>query len=167
MSEQGGLSGIWQDLNSFIQVSVETFEDESRQSEFPLLVTFNVANIDSSPQIVFDEVRLAVGIPPDMHLEERKNLTSGESFSYEHHCHYSDLDKIRYNVEILVSPKTLFQIRQEDRKITTSKRNLSVKAYIEVLKDINIHKWLIDTLKTLTIPGPNTTLAEIKAHQDH
>ncbi len=39
-------------------------------------------------------------------------------------------------------------------------------SYVEILKDINLHKWLKNTLETLTIPSSDMKKAEIEALQN-
>ena len=101
-----------------------------------------------------------------MHVEKRENLASGESFSYKYRCRYSDLTDLSYDVEAFISPKKLFHIRREGRKIPSNKKKLSINAYVNVIQEVNLHRWMNNTLKTLFISGFDTTLAEIKSQQE-
>ncbi len=170
MSEKGGLDGIWEDLDKNLIVSVETYEDNSSGSDLPLVTKFTVTNgapkSDSRPDIFFEEVVLTVGVPPDLHVEKHTNLASGESFTYEHRSRYSELGRIVFSVDGTVSPEYLLRVKRAARDIPTRVASLSIASYIEVLKDINIHKWLKGTVEPMLIPGPDTTQAEIKAQQD-
>jgi len=170
MSEKGGLDGIWEDLDKNLIVSVETYEDNSSGSDLPLVTKFTVTNgapkSDSRPDIFFEEVVLTVGVPPDLHVEKHTNLASGESFTYEHRSRYSDLGRIVFSVDGAVSPSQLLRVKSASKSIPSRVASLSIASYIEVLKDINIHKWLKDTIETMLIPGPDTTQAEIEAQQD-
>lgn len=170
MSEKTGLAGIWEDLSDNLIVSVETYEDNSSGSDLPLITKFTVTNgapkSDSSPDIFFEEVVLTVGVPPDLHVEKHKDLTSGESFIYEHRSRYSDLGRIVFSVDGAVSPEYLLRVKREARNIPSSVSSLSITSYIEALKDMNIHKWLNNVIEAMLIPGPDTTEAEIKAQQD-
>lgn len=170
MSEQGGLDGIWEDLDKNLIVSVGTYEDNSSGSDLPLVTEFTVTNraptVDSKPEIFFEEVRLTVGVPPDMHVEKHTNLASGESFTYGHRSRYSDLGRIVFSVDGTVSPSHLLRVKRAARNIPSRVASLSIASYIEVLKDINIHKWLKDIIVAMPIPGPDNTQAEIEAQQD-
>ena len=170
MSEKGGLDGIWEDLDKNLIVSIETYEDNSSGSDLPLVTKFTVTNgapkSDSRPDIFFEEVVLTVGVPPDLHLEKHTNLASGESFTYEHRSRYGELGRIVFSVDGAVSPSHLLRVKRAARNIPSRVASLSIASYIEVLKDINIHKWLKDTIETMLIPGPDTTQAEIEAQQD-
>lgn len=170
MSEKGGLDGIWEDLDKNLIVSIETYEDNSSRSNLPLATKFTVTNgapkSDSRPDIFFEEVVLTVGVPPDLHVKKHTNLASGESFTYEHRSRYSELGRIVFSVDGAVSPSHLLRVKRAARNIPSRIASLSIASYIEVLKDINIHKWLKDTIETMLIPGPDTTQAEIEAQQD-
>jgi len=170
MSEKGGLGGIWEDLNENLLVSVETYEDNSSGSDLPLVTKFTVTNgapkVDSGPEIFFEEVVLTVGVPLDMHVEKHTNLASGESFTYEHRSRYSDLGRIVFSVDGAVSPSQLLRVKSASKSIPSRVASLSIASYIEVLKDINIHKWLKDTIETMLIPESDATQAEIEAQQD-
>ncbi len=169
MSEKGGLDGIWEDLNENLIVEVETYDDNSSGSDLPLVTKFNVTNgapkSDSIPEIFFEEVVLTVGVPPDLYVEKHTNLASGESFTYEHRSRYSELGRIVFSVDGAVSPSHLLRVKRAARNIPSRVARLSVASYIEVLKDINIHRWLKDIIETMPIPGPDTTQAEIEAEQ--
>ena len=170
MSEKGGLDGIWEDLDKYLIVRVETHEDNSSESDLPLVTEFTVANVgpksDMRPEIFFEEVVLTVGVPPDLHVEKHTNLASGESFTYEHRSRYSDLGRIVFSVDGTVSPSYLLRVKRAARNIPSSATSLPIASYIEVLKDINIHKWLKDTIETMLIPGSSTTQTEIEAQQN-
>jgi len=170
MSEKGGLDGIWEDLNENLIVEVETYEDNSSGSDLPLVTKFSVTNgapkSDSIPEIFFEEVVLTVGVPPDLHVEKHTNLSSGESFTYEHRSRYSDLGRIVFSVDGTVSPSHLLRVKRAARNIPSRVASLSIASYTKVLKDINIHKWLKDIIVAMPIPGPDTTQAEIEAQQD-
>ena len=170
MSEKGGLAGIWEDLNKNLVVSVETYEDNSSGSDLPLVTKFTVTNgapqVDGRPEIFFEEVVLTVGVPPDMHVEKHTDLASGESFTYEHRSRYSNLGRIVFSVDGAVSPSQLLRVKSASKSIPSRVASLSIASYIEVLKDINIHKWLKDTIETMLIPSPDTAQAEIEAQQD-
>jgi hypothetical protein len=80
-------------------------------------------------------------------------LASGDSFTYEHRSRYSDLGKILFSIDGKVSPSHLLQVRKKEQKIPRRIASLSMASYVEILKDINLHKWLKNTLETLPIPS--------------
>ena len=170
MSEKGGLEGIWEDLNSNLIVSVETYEDNSSGSDLPLVTKFTVTNgalkSDSRPEIFFEEVVLTVGVPPDLHVEKHTDLASGESFTYEYRSRYSDLGRIVFSVDGTVSPSRLLRVKRSAKSIPSRVASLSIASYVKILKDINIHKWLKDIIETMPTPGPDTTEAEMEAQKD-
>ncbi len=170
MSDKGGLDGIWEDLNENLIVNVDTYEDSSSGLDLPLVTKFTVTNgapmSDNRPEIFFEEVVLTVGVPPEVHVEKHKDLANGDSFTYEHRSRYSDLGKIVFSVDGTVSPSHLLRVKHAATNIPHREATLSIASYIEVLKDINIHKWLKDTIGKMLIPGPDTSQAEIEAQQD-
>ncbi|MFC1931182.1 hypothetical protein ACFLXJ_03145 [Chloroflexota bacterium] len=170
MTEQFGLEGIWEDLSNNLIVSVNTYEDSSSTSELPIVTEFTVTNgapqSDNRPDIFFEEVVLAVGVPPDLHVEKHKGLVSGESFEYKHRSSYSDLGRIVYSVEGTVSPEYLLKVKREARNVPSRVASLSIASYVRVLKDIDIHKWMKGVIEGMSIPGPDTTEAEIAVLKD-
>jgi hypothetical protein len=170
MSENFGLAGIWDDLKRSLIVDVNTYEDSSSALNLRLVTEFTVRNgadkSDSGLEIYFEEVILTVGVPPDLHVEKHKGLASGESFKYEHRSRYSDLGKIVFTVDGTVSPSHLFRVKHKASNIPPGVASLSIASYVEVLKDINIHRWLRDVIEIMPIPASNTTQAEIEAQKD-
>jgi hypothetical protein len=108
---------------------------------------------------------LTVGVPPDLHIEKHTDLASGESFTYEHRSRYSDLGKIVFSVDGKVSPSRLLQVRNKENDIPR-RASLSIASYVEVLKDINLHKWLKNTIETLPMPSADANQATIEALKD-
>ncbi len=161
---------LWNQLKEYLSVTIEVHADESKNLEHPVTIQFVVTNkagnMPTEPEIVFEEVRLKVGVPPDWHLEKALNLGSRQSFTYQHRCSYRDLTEIQYSVEGTVSPQYFFQVRNNAQPIPRGSPNLSALAYIKVLNGLEIHRWLQGVLKTVAIPGPSTTLAEIKTQAE-
>jgi hypothetical protein len=170
MSEKGGLGGIWEDLNTHLVVDVDTHEDTSSGAELPLVTKFTVTNTSSksvsTPEILFEEVTLKVGVPPELHVEKHNNLAGGESFSYEHRSRYGDLGKITYTIDGKVSPSHLLQVKRPESSIPHRVASLSISSYVNVLKDIDIRKWIKDPIEEMLVPSSDTTDAEIKAQQN-
>jgi hypothetical protein len=170
MSEKGGFLGIWEDINENLIVDVATDEDKSSSLDSPLVTRFTVTNgapkSDSTPEIFFEEVVLTVGVPPDLHVEKHTNLAGGESFTYEHRSRYSNLGKIVFSVEGTVSPSRLLRVKRAAKNIPPRIASLSITSYIEILKDINIHRWLKEVLETMLIPESGIAQAEIEALQN-
>jgi len=170
MTEQFGLAGIWEDLKSNLLVDVRTYGGSSSGSDLPLVTKFTITNgapkSDTRPEILFEEVILRVGVPPELHVEKHTNLASGESFTYEHRSRYSDLGRIVFSVDGTVSPSHLLRVRRAEDIIPHRVASLSISSYVEVLKDIDIHRWIKGTIEEMTVPGLDTTEAEIEAQQN-
>lgn len=169
MTEKFGLEGIWEDLNKYLLVDIETKIDNSTGAQLPLITRFIVTNgaalHEGKPEIYFDEVELTVGIPPNMHVNKHNDLASGDSFTYEHRGKYSDLGKIVYSISSKVSPSHLLQVKRATSDVPSREASLSIVSYVEVLKDINIHKWLKDIIEKVQIPESNAEAA-IEAQQE-
>lgn len=164
------MSAFLEWLKSSLVVDVETHDDKASSPDLPIVTRFTVRNTatksDSMPEVFFEEVVLTVGVPPDMHMEKHTNLASGESFTYVHHSRYSDLGKIVFDIDGRISPSRLLRVGHTAMNISPRVAFLSIASYIEVLKDINIHKWLRGVIEGMLLPGPDTTQADIKAQQD-
>lgn len=169
MTDKFGLAGIWEDLSNYLKVDTDISQDETPDAKYPTVIRFLVTNTaqtqEDLPEIIFEEAHLNVGVPPDWHVETAKNLAGGQSFSYEHHCTYDAIMKLQWFIEGRVSPAALLQFRGRPNGIIRSSQ-LSIKAYFDFFNQMNIHQWLEGTLKTLDAPGPDTTLAEMKAKED-
>jgi acetolactate synthase small subunit len=156
----------------FLQSSlvVDVVTGDSPSSALPLVTQFIVKNVaeksEENPEIYFEEVSLTVGVPPNMHVEKHADLASGESFTYEHHSRYSDLGKIVYSVDGRISPSRLLRVKKTVTNIPARVASISIASYVEILKDINIHKWLRENIEGMIIPGSDNTQTEIKAQQD-
>ncbi|MEE8469950.1 MAG: hypothetical protein V3S51_01325 [Dehalococcoidia bacterium] len=169
MANKHGLDGIWEDLDKNLIVSVETRVENSSGSDLALVTEFTVTNggiwSDSRPDIFYDEVELTVGVPPATHVERHANLAGGESFTYEHRSPYGDLGRIVFSLDAVVSPSQLLRVKRAASSVPSQVAGLSMASYVEVLKDIDLHKWLRDTIETMLVPGPSTTQAETEAQQ--
>ena len=169
MTNKFGLAGIWEDLNNYLRVDTDISQDETPDAKYQTLVRFLVTNTaqtqEDKPEIVFEEVQLKVGVPPEWNVETANNLTSGQSFSYEHHCTYDAIMKLRWTVEGRISPATLLQFRSRPNSLTRTNQ-LPVKSYFDFLSQLNIDQWWEGTLKSLAAPGPDTTLAQMKVKED-
>jgi hypothetical protein len=162
------MSAFLEWLQSSLVVDVETHDDQAPDS--PIVTRFTVRNkatiSDGKPEIFFEEVALTVGVPPDMHVEKHTNLAGGESFAYEHHCRYSDLGKIVYSIDGKISPSRLLRVGQSATTVSPRKAFLSIASYVEVLKDLNINKWLTGVIEAMVLPETGIGQAETKALQD-
>lgn len=164
MTDKSGLDGIWEDLMSYLGVDVHVSE---RATDGQCIVEFSVTNkaktSPNTPDIVFEEVRLKFGVPPDLRTEKASNLGPGKSFTHQHLCRTSDLTRLKYSVEGRASPTVLLEIRGRENNIPATKSNLlSAAVYMGFFNELNAHKWL-DTIGSLPAPGPETTLAGIQA----
>lgn len=159
-----GLAGIWEDLVGYLGVDVHVSEGTT---DGQCVVEFSVTNkaetSPNTPEIVFEEVRLKFGVPPDLRTEKASNLGPGKSFTHQHLCRTSDLTRLKYSVEGRASPAVLLEVRGRENNIPATKSNLlSASVYMGFFNELNVHKWL-DTIGSLPAPGPETTLAGIQA----
>lgn len=147
-----------------LKVSSE-FQNESPTAEFPITIKFVVTNTSSTDpsqaEITFEEVRLRVGVPPNWHNEIIPNLKGGQSHSFDLKCKYADLLEIKCDIEGTVSPIAFFKTKRSATPIHPDKQTISLVAYLQMLNDTKIHKWLQETLKNMTFIGPNTTIADV------
>ena len=44
MLEHGGLRGIWEDFNNYLDVDIEITHDDSKNNELPIILKFNITN---------------------------------------------------------------------------------------------------------------------------
>ena len=169
MTDKSGLAGIWEDLSNYLRVDTNISQVEEPIAKYPVMIRFLVTNTaqtqEDQPEIIFEEVQLKVGMPPEWHVETVKNLEGGQSFSYDHPCAYDAIMKLQWSIEGKISPTVLMQFRRKPKSITRNQQ-LPIKAYFEFLSQMNIHEWLEGTIRSINAPGPDTTLAEMKAKED-
>ncbi len=170
MSEHGGLYGIWEDLNNALKIGVDTYEEQGSQTGLPIVLKFVISNsipdiVPSGMDIVFEGIELAVGVPPNFHIESKITLKGGESFYYEHRCKYSELPLIRYTVKSSVNPAFSIRIATPEVAIPATRSQLSLNAYLKTMAEINLHKWTTDVIARVRVPGVDTTLGQIREEQ--
>jgi hypothetical protein len=169
MSEYGGLRGIWEDFNNFLNVDVEVIHDNSQNKELPVILKFNITNIgetkEDRPEIIFEEVQLRISMLSDVWEEKFENLAGGQSLTYEHRCTYDAVMQLQWKVEGKVSPLSLLQFRSRPSNIKRAGQ-FPINAYFDFLEQMKIHQWLNGILKTINAPNSNTTLAEMKIKED-
>jgi len=169
MTDKHGLRGIWEDIGHYLKVDIDLNQAQSPDTNYPAILHFLITNTaiahENQREIVFEEVRLKVGIPPNWHVEKAENFTGGQSFSYDHPCIYNEITRIQWTVEGRVSPETLLEYKRRPSRIIRNGQ-LSINAYFDYLIDMNIRQWLEGTLKPLTAPGPKATLTEMMARED-
>ena len=163
--------GFWGYLCSFLKVSVnQTLSEDVSNIELPLVIQFTVSNGApiglNMPEIIFEEVQFKFGIPPEWYVKKIASLARGQSITFEHHCSFSDVTKMQYQVEGKLSPRSFsLQIENSPLKMSLSLPAQTMPSYFKLLNLVGIHKWLENVIKTMPIPGPNTTLAEIETQQ--
>ncbi len=169
MTQRGGLTGIWEDLNNYLVVDVEVNQDEVPNTKLPAIIKFTVTNTGQAnevrPEIIFEQVQLIVSVPPDSWVEHAENLAGGQSFTYEYHCTYDAIMQVQWTIEGKVSPTALLHFRRKPSMINKNSQ-FPVKAYFDFLEQMDIHQWLNGTVKSLVTPGPDTTLGEMKEKAD-
>ncbi|MFC2039876.1 Smr/MutS family protein [Chloroflexota bacterium] len=169
MATHSGLAGIWEDLNNYLTVNVEVYQDEAPDTELPAIINFTVTNngeaSEDRPEIIFEEVQLKVGIPPEWSIHTATNLGSDQSFVYEHHCSYFEVVKIQWLIEGKVSPDSLLKFRRRPVKVSRNQQ-LPVKTYFDFLEQMHIQDKLEDKISSWDAPGPETTLSEMKEKEN-
>lgn len=97
------LSEIQDYINRFLKIDTDISQDQTPNAKYPAIIKFTITNTSQHQEfqtdIVFEEVQLKVGVPPDWHTEKAVNLTCGKSFSYEHHCNYDEIMKVKWAIE--------------------------------------------------------------------
>ncbi len=162
---------FWEYLCSFLKISVEqTLSEDVSNIELPLVIQFTVSNSApiglNMPEIIFEEVQFKFGIPPEWYVKKIASLARGQSITFEHHCNFSDVTEMQYQVEGKLSPRSFsLQIANSPAKMSLSLPTQTMPSYFKLLNLVGIHKWLENVIKTMPIPGPNTTLAEIETQQ--
>jgi hypothetical protein len=154
-------------INNFLKVDTDMSQDQPPNAKYPAIIKFTVTNTykhqEFETDIVFEEVQLKVGVPPDWHIEKVANLTGGQSFNYEHHCNYDEIMKVKWAIEGRLSPAVLLTFYRSPNPVNRNNQ-LPIKAYFDFLAQMNIHKWL-GQIRTFSAPNQNTTLAEMKSKE--
>ena len=162
-----GLASIWDNVNNFLRVDVGVSQDQTPNAKYSAIIRFTVTNTNQHQEfqtdVVFEEVQLKVGVPPNWHIEKAENLSGRQSFYYEHHCNFDEIMKIQWALEGRVSPAVLLTFHRRPSSINRNKQ-LPVKAYFDFLDQMNIHKWL-GQIKSFPAPNQDTTLAEMKSKE--
>ena len=168
MVEYGGLRGIWEDFNCYLDVNIDVDHDET-QEEIPVLVKFAVSNTGQAqqdrPEIIYDEVVLRISVPPDAWEKKVENLAGDQSFEDELHCTYDSMMQMEWSIQGKISPSSLLQFRRKPEGIK-SNGQFPIKTYFGFLEKISVHQWLKGPIKSISIPDPDTTLGEMKQKED-
>lgn len=157
---------LWRELQRYLTVQTKTLYNGDLPDK-PVLLTFTVANCaslssPSGPEIVFEEVRLYIRTESDGEVvKELGRLGSQESVVAEHRVSYRDLIQLTHRVVGRVSPVTFLTVASEGTP-RQDDVNMPVVGYTTVLEETNLHKWLHDTLKGFQVPGPDTTLGDLR-----
>jgi len=157
---------FWQQLKRHLTVETRT-SFNSDQSDRPVSLTFTVTNSASpaspgSPEIVFEKVVLGIRTESDGEVvKELGRLGPQDSVVVEHQAGYRDLIHLSHYVVGRVSPETLLTVRSEGT-LRLDDVNMPLDGYATVMEETTLHKWLNDTLKALQLPGPDTTLGELR-----
>jgi len=160
------MQNVWKELQSYLTVQTTT-SFESGDSTRPVSLTFTVTNSATSrpsqgPEIIFEDVKLYIRTQSDGEvLKELGKLGPQESSVAGHQVSYGDLIQLTHRVEGRVSPETFFTVASEG-SLHQQDVNLPVEGYVAVLDETNLNKWLDDILKGFLVPGPDTTLGNLK-----
>lgn len=166
-----GPLGFWEEMRDHLVVNAKVETDKSAGSTLPVTVHFDIGNIiprdsEPGPEIVFEEVLLRVGKPPNWHIEKFTDLGMDQWFSYDHRCNYIDLPDISYDVEYKISLSSVFGFQKETAKVELKLAEFSLVDTIRFINSLNIHKWLDEVIKKIPEPDSNTTVGEIERNQN-
>jgi hypothetical protein len=167
MTDWTGFGSIWKAVEDYLTVDVKVMEEESGQCLVEFTVTNKTLRSSDSPHIVFEEVRLRYGTPPDMKEMKSTDLGGGQSFTQKHLCEISDLINMTYSVEGRLSPSALLEFRGRSNSLPRGSKNpLSPSAYVHFLQGLDIYGKLERILANLRGPTPETTLAQVQGTKD-
>jgi hypothetical protein len=156
------MTEFWNELHGNLKLGF----DSSMSTELDAVARFSVSNTAHAPQsdwpeIVFENVVLTVGVPPDRHEIFLGSLKPEEAVVHEHRCTLSDLPDLEYSLTAAISSEAFFRRIQRGR-FPGSGANLSKESYVRLFKEIDVHRWLNATLRNFSIPGPSSTLLDIQ-----
>lgn len=156
----------WQETRKRLEVQADIHIDEAPESPSPVRIAFLIANTYSSgsanhPQIVFNDVKLVVDNPPIHEEFLIGTLLPGESKSFDFMCEYGDVTELKYEASGNISPEAFFGIRSDSTKVHVDSISLPVKAYLQIYEAQNIQEAGLGAIKAISVPGPDTTLAEV------
>jgi hypothetical protein len=160
------MAELWYELQRYLTVETK-ISYISDQPDRPVLLTFTVANSASppsptGPEITFEEARLYIRTESDGEVvKELGRLGPRESAVAEHQVPYRDLIQLTHRVVGRVSPETFLTVASEGTP-RSDYVAMPVEGYVTVLEEANLHKWLHDTLKGFQVPGPDTTLGDLR-----
>lgn len=147
-----------------LKVSSEVV-NESPASELPVTLKFTITNTAlfnlGDVEVSFDEIHLRVGVSPNWHTEIITKLKGGQSYSFEFKCKYADLLEIKYDIESIVSSIAIIKAKRNVTQIHPYTSAISLVAFLRILNDIKIHRWLQEIQKNMTFIGPDTTIADV------
>jgi len=166
-----GPLGFWKEMRDHLVVNAKVETDKSAGSALPVTIHFDIGNIiprdsEQGPDIVFEEILLRVGKPPDWHIEKFTNLGMDQWLSYDYRCNYIDLPDISYDIEYKISINSIFGFRKEPTKIELKLADFSLADTIKFTNSLKIHRWLDEVIKKMPEPDSNTTVGEIERNQN-
>jgi hypothetical protein len=157
-------------LQEEISVIVEVEENAPSNLKTPITLRFIVSNTrdpNDLPNIIFQDVSLSIGSPPDISTINIPKLAPGESHIYEHLCPDSELPIIKYDVKGSILPESLFQFQIQHNSVYIDKKErMSVEAYKKLIEEINLGKWVHVIPEVALVPTPETTLSELKEQEN-
>jgi len=156
-------------LQEEISIVVEVEENESSDSKDLVKLLFIVSNNrnpDTFPKIVFKDVTLTFGIPPDVKTINIPRLAPSESRVYEHLCLHSDIPLIKYDIKGSILPESLFQFQTQQRSLSIDKKGTTPAGeYNEFIKELDLHKW-VQVIAKVMLPTSGTTLLQLKDQEN-
>lgn len=160
----------WRSVRDNLAVQVDTRADQPGETSRPVAIRFTVTNRadagrQDSPEVLFEEVVVRVGVPPNWHVERLGPLAGHQTVHYEYRCSYVDLPHVEYEVDATLSLEAFFRFQRSGRVNATS-RPLSAAAYLEVFKAMDIRKWSDSTIRNIRRPDPSTTLGTLEIDRE-
>ena len=159
----------FKEFNELLTVAVSyEFDGALQDTSSPATIRFTVTNSADPPEpggrteIRSERVYIRVGLPSNMESIDVGGLRPQESTTVEYQCQVSQLPDIEYDVSGDISTQALFHLEQvKGNRLPGDTANLSPQAYLQMLKDIDIHRWLNSTFKEFPIPSADTTPAQV------
>ena len=158
---------LWRSLRDYLTLDVEVDDAESPGANSDVMVRLTVANTAPSgpdwPEIVFEDLSLYIGGSGSGGSSRQisREFSSGQSLTYEHRCTFRELAALKFHVEGNVSRRRFFHI-QQTTEVPIIHTKPTILAYIRAFNDLALHNVLDSTQKSISMPSPQTTFAELQ-----
>ena len=163
------MAELWGELHGYIRLEFDARDygssNSDARSDTSVLAKLTVTNTSHpgiQPDIVFEEVTLHLGVPPNWQEIRLGSLHPGESKTHERQIRLSELTHLQYEFTGTLSPKAFFS-QSRNGMFPGSGIAISLESYIHLYNDIDVHRWLRNTLQDFHMPGPDSTLSDIQS----